>query len=98
MYQHYVYILTNNSNNVLYIGMTNNIQRRILEHRERINVNSFSNRYNVTKLVYYETTPDRYSAKIREKQIKKWLRKWKVVLITSVNPNWNDLTDDILEG
>lgn len=95
MRQHYVYILTNNSNNVLYIGMTNNLQRRIMEHKLRINTHSFSNRYNVTKLVYYEVVSDRYSAKVRERQLKKWLRKWKDALISEANPEWEDLSKKI---
>ena len=91
--QYYVYILTNRTNRVLYTGVTNDLVRRVYEHREKF-VEGFTKKYNVTKLVYYETTGDIESAIVREKQIKGWLRKKKITLIESVNPEWRDLSLD----
>jgi len=70
----YVYILTNKSNKVLYVGITNNLSRRIYEHKHKL-VEGFTNKYNVNKLVYYEIFKDAYSAISREKHLKGWLRK-----------------------
>ena len=90
MKDYYVYILSNNSK-TLYIGMTNNLSRRIYEHKHKF-VEGFSKKYNLNKLVYYETTTDVNSAIKREKQLKNWHRQWKINLIESVNPNWDDLS------
>ena len=89
--QYYVYILTNNHNNVLYTGVTNDLVRRVYEHRNHLAKDSFTARYNVEKLVYFEVTSDVYSALEREKQIKGWNRKRKNKLVESRNPNWEDL-------
>jgi len=91
----YVYILTNKSNKVLYVGITNNLPRRIYEHKHKL-VEGFTNKYNVNKLVYYEIFKDAYSAISREKQLKGWLRKKKVELINAFNPTWKDLYEEII--
>lgn len=92
MSQYFVYILTNKSNKVLYIGVTNNLERRMFEHRNKM-VDGFTKRYNLTKLVYFEETSDVISAMEREKQLKNWHRDWKINLINQFNPNWNDLSE-----
>jgi putative endonuclease len=91
--QHYVYILTNKGNNVLYIGVTNNLERRVFEHKNKL-VKGFTQRYNLSKLVYYELTEDVLFALEREKQLKNWHREWKINLIKKVNPSWRDLSED----
>jgi putative endonuclease len=90
--QYYVYIMTNRSR-TLYTGVTNNIERRVYEHKQRL-VEGFTKKYNITRLVYYETTKDVRSAIEREKRIKGWLRSKKVALIESMNPQWVDLSSD----
>ncbi len=90
----YVYILASKKDGVLYVGITNDLIRRIYEHRNDL-VEGFTKKYFVHKLVYYESTPDVSSAITREKQIKKWYRKWKVELIEKENPLWNDLYDSL---
>ncbi len=92
---YYVYILTNKTNTVLYTGVTNNIKRRVYEHKNKF-VKGFTSKYNVNKLVYYEVFDDPYNAISREKQIKGWLRRKKVELINSFNPTWKDLYKEIL--
>ena len=92
----YIYILTNKSNKVLYIGVTNNLPRRIYEHKHKL-AEGFTNKYNVNKLVYYEIFEDAYNAISREKQLKGWLRRKKFELISSFNPIWKDLYEDILQ-
>jgi putative endonuclease len=88
--KYYVYIITNKINTVLYTGITNNIERRIYEHKNK-NIEGFSSKYNLNKLVYYEETNDVISAIEREKQIKSGSRKSKIDLISGTNPNWKDL-------
>ena len=90
---YYVYILTNKYNTVVYTGVTNNLERRLYEHRNHL-VGGFTKRYNLNKLVYFETTSDVDSAIEREKQIKGWKRDRKNALIECVNPQWNDLSAD----
>jgi putative endonuclease len=90
---YYVYIMTNKFNRVLYTGVTNNLPRRMQEHKQKVNI-GFSGQYNTTKLVYYEVTGEAYGAISREKQIKGWLRKKKIALIKSINPRWRDLSED----
>jgi putative endonuclease len=90
MNNYFVYILSNKSK-VLYIGLTNDLNRRIYEHKNKL-IDGFSKRYNLTKLVYFEQTNDINSAIKREKQLKNWHRQWKINLIESVNPNWRDLS------
>lgn len=91
MNDYYVYILTNKTNTTLYIGMTNDLKRRLYEHKNKI-IPGFTEKYNVNKLVYYEKTTDVKSAIQREKNIKKWNRDWKLELIKKTNPNFNDLS------
>ena len=86
----YVYILTNSADKVLYVGVTSNLVKRIYEHKSKF-VEGFSQKYNLTKLVYYEVVNDMYSAITREKQIKGWVRSKKNELIQSMNPRWADL-------
>ncbi len=88
--KYYVYILTNKTKTVLYTGVTNNLQRRIYEHKNKL-IDGFTKRYNVDRLVYYEMTSDVKSAIKREKQIKNLLRRKKEELINTFNPDWDDL-------
>ncbi len=91
----YVYILTNKGNRVLYTGVTNDLVRRVYEHREKLN-EGFTKRYNVGKLVYYESFTDIRTAIAREKQIKAGSRRKKLELVNRFNPDWRDLYQDIL--
>ena len=93
MKHYYVYVLTNRKRGVLYTGMTNDLERRVYEHREKL-IPGFARKYNLTKLVYFEEITDVNAAIKREKQIKGWLRKKKIALIESRNPNWNDLSEE----
>ena len=90
--QYYVYIMTNRKNGVLYTGMTNDLERRVFEHKHKI-VQGFTSKYNCMRLVYYDSTPDVRAAIAREKEIKGWLRKKKITLIESMNPEWQDLSE-----
>ena len=93
---YYTYILSNYSNNVLYVGVTNNLLRRFLEHKNKINPKSFTCRYTVHKLVHYECFSSIKDAIAREKQLKTWHRQWKENLIKQDNPTWDDLSPSIL--
>lgn len=95
MKNYYVYILATQLNGTLYIGVTNDLVRRVYEHKNNF-VSGFSKQYHVHKLVYYEETTDIKSAIMREKQLKKWNRDWKIALIESKNPNWDDLYNEII--
>lgn len=88
---YYVYILSSQKNGTLYIGVTNNLQRRIYEH-QNILVDGFTKKYKIHNLVYYEQTDSVESAIIREKQLKNWKREWKVKLIEENNIAWRDLS------
>ena len=90
MRQYYVYIMTNRSR-TLYTGVTNNLERRVYEHKHKMG-SKFTCKYNITRLVYYESFSDVRDAIAREKQIKGWLRSKKIALIESVNPKWEDLS------
>ena len=90
MKQYYVYIMTNKSR-ALYTGVTNNLERRVYEHKQKL-IPGFTTKYNISRLVYFEATEDIRAAIEREKQIKEWLRSKKVTLIESVNPSWTDLS------
>ena len=92
MHQYYVYIMTNKSG-TLYIGVTNNLNRRVYEHKEKL-IRGFTSRYNLSKLVYHETCYDINQAIVREKQLKGWLRNKKIELIEKTNPYWRDLSKD----
>ena len=88
MAQYYVYIMTNKSR-TLYTGVTNDLARRVYEHKQKL-LPGFTSKYNITKLVYFEATEDVYAALNREKQIKGWLRDKKIALIEAANPDWKD--------
>ena len=92
--QYYVYILTNKTNKVLYIGVTNDLIRRVYEHKGKF-VEGFTKKYNVDKLVYYEACDDVEGAILREKQLKDGPRLKKIRLIESMNPGWRDLYEDL---
>ncbi len=93
--EYYIYLLTNQNLNVLYTGVTNNLIRRVYEHKNKM-VDGFTKQYNVDRLVYYETYSEIYDAITREKQIKKWSRKKKNDLINQMNPQWGDLYETLL--
>ncbi len=90
MKYYFVYILASKRNGTLYIGMTNDLLMRTYEHKKGLK-EGFTKKYNVNKLVYFEQTNDVRYALEREKQLKKWNRKWKLRLIEENNPDWNDL-------
>jgi putative endonuclease len=90
----YVYILASGLNGTLYVGVTSNLIKRVWEHREGV-VDGFSKQYSVKNLVWYEVHTEIEEAIRREKQIKKWDRRWKVELIQESNPRWRDLYADI---
>ncbi len=94
--QYCVYIMTNTHNTVLYTGVTNNLQRRVLEHKSGAG-SKFTSKYNVDKLVYFECGDDVNTAIFREKQIKAGSRKKKMDLVNSVNPEWKDLFDEFFK-
>ena len=94
--QYYVYILTNSHRTVLYTGVTNDLARRMYEHKNHLDKGSFTARYNVDKLVYYEVASGIEAAIEREKQIKGWNRRHKNKLIESKNVNWIDLSSAVL--
>jgi putative endonuclease len=90
-----VYILASKKNGTLYVGVTSNLTQRVYQHKNDL-VTGFSQKYQTHQLVYYELHHDMETAITREKQIKKWERSWKIELITSLNPGWNDLYSEIL--
>ena len=94
----WVYILTNQHNTTLYVGVTNNLATRLWEHRTRQNPRSFTSKYNTFKLVYYEAFDSIVDAIAREKELKIKTRRRKEELIKTKNPSWEDLTGEIMEG
>jgi putative endonuclease len=96
IYSYYVYILTNKTNTVFYTGFTNNLLRRIVEHKLKI-LDGFSKKYKTFKLVYYEHFSDVYLAIKREKRLKRWNKEWKLELIKKNNPEMKDLTYDLFD-
>ena len=94
--QYFVYILASKRNGTLYIGVTNNLLNRSFQHKIKEDKNSFTAKYNVNKLVYYEVYQYVNDALEREKQLKNWKRKWKIELIEEENPTWRDLFNDML--
>ena len=94
--EYYVYILSNRLNTVIYTGVTRNLVRRVYEHKHHLDPNSFTAKYDVNKLGYYESTSDVKTAIEREKQVKGWNRKRKNQLVESKNPSWVELYDTIL--
>jgi putative endonuclease len=91
---YFVYILASKRNGTLYIGMTNNVIRRVYEHKNNL-IEGFTKKYGVHNLVYYEQGSDVTKVILREKQLKKWNRQWKLRLIEKFNPEWKDLYDDL---
>ncbi len=96
MKQYYIYILTNYTNTVLYTGVTNNLIRRVYEHKNKI-TEGFTATYNINKLAYYEITENVESAILREKQIKAGSRQKKIDLVNKLNPKWEDLYNSIIQ-
>jgi len=92
--KYYVYILSSKKNGTLYTGINNSLKRRVYEHKKGL-IEGFSKKYKVRRLVYFEEHLSVHQAIIREKRIKKWQRKWKIRLIEHMNPEWNDLYDEI---
>ena len=90
-----VYILASKRNGTLYIGVTSQLAARVWQHKNKV-TEGFTAKYGVDKLVYYETHGSAESAIVREKQLKKWRRAWKIQLIESLNPEWRDLYEEIL--
>ena len=95
--EYYVYILTNYNKTTLYIGMTNNVESRVYEHKKGVG-DGFTKKYNTKYLVYFEEMDCPLDAISREKQLKKWNRKWKEDLINEDNPEWEDLSEGWFEG
>jgi len=93
VHQYYVYILASKKNGTLYIGVTYDLGKRVFEHKNKI-TKGFTSRYDVTRLVYFEIFGHIRDAIKREKQLKKWHRKWKIELIEKNNKNWNDLANN----
>ena len=91
--RYYVDLLTNWNNRVIYVGVTNDLMRRVYEHKNKL-VEGFTKKYNIHKLVYFEETNDVNSALAREKEIKKWRREKKNNLVSAMNPHWNDLSEN----
>ena len=93
MNRYYIYILASKRNGTLYTGFTDNLERRILEHKTKATC-GFTAKYGVDKLVYFESYDNSYDAFVREQRIKKWKRAWKIELIEKMNPKWKDLAKD----
>ncbi|MEK7147109.1 MAG: GIY-YIG nuclease family protein [Patescibacteria group bacterium] len=91
---YYIYLMTNKNNNVIYTGITNNLKNRVFQHKEK-NIQGFTKKYNIVKLVYYEIFNNPYDAISREKQIKAGSRKKKDGLIDKMNPQWKDLYEEL---
>ena len=92
----WIYLLSNQRNNVLYTGVTSDLVKRVYEHKQKF-VEGFTKKYHVDKLVYYEGFDEMIEAITREKQIKGWLRRKKIDLIESINPEWKDLYEEVIE-
>ena len=94
--EYYVYILSNKLNTAIYTGVTKDLVRRVYEHKHHMDPDAYTAKYDITKLVYFESTSDIHAAIEREKQIKGWNRKRKNKLVESKNPSWSELYDTIL--
>ncbi|NTU98089.1 MAG: GIY-YIG nuclease family protein [Chlorobiaceae bacterium] len=94
MHDYYVYILASKMHGTLYTGITNNLERRVFEHKVKL-IDGFTKKYSVDKLVYFESCMDVKDAIVREKQIKGWKREKKIALIESSNPGWEDLSEKL---
>ena len=95
MNEYYVYILASKRNGTLYIGITNDLIKRVHQHKND-EVEGFTEKYNIHRLVWYESCADVREAIMREKQLKDWHRQWKIELIQQTNPTWEDLYDDLI--
>ena len=95
-HRYYVYLLTNKSNKVMYVGVTSHLERRVFEHKTKM-VPGFTEKYNVNRLVFFEETQDVSAAIAREKEIKKWRREKKNQLVVAINPEWKDLSEGWFE-
>ena len=93
--QYYLYILASKKNGTLYVGVTSDLVKRIYEHKNNF-IEGFTKKYTIHSLVYFEATESIESAIIREKQLKKWNRSWKINLIEKSNPGWDDLYHDLI--
>ena len=93
MKTYFIYILASKRNGTLYVGMTNDLIRRVYEHKSGL-IEGFTKKYSIDKLVYYESTTNVNEAILREKRLKKWKRQWKIELIEKSNPEWRDLLGD----
>jgi putative endonuclease len=93
---YYVYILASGKNGTLYVGVTNDLKRRVWEHKHDL-IKGFTSEYGVHNLVWYEIYEDIEQAILREKRLKKWKRIWKIEEINKINPNWNDLYEQITD-
>jgi putative endonuclease len=93
--QHAMYILTNKKNGTLYVGSSSNLHQRIEAHKSMV-LSGFSKKYNLSRLVYYEASPWMTSVAMREKQVKGWKREWKIRLIEGMNPDWEDLSYQLI--
>jgi len=96
MKTYYVYLLASKRNGTLYTGITNDLARRVYEHKSGL-IKGFTKKYSLNKLVYFESTNDVNVAILREKRLKKWKRQWKIELIEKLNPVWNDLSKYLME-
>lgn len=92
--QYYVYILASKRNGTLYVGSTSDLVKRVWQHKKKV-VEGFTKKYGVNKLIYYEVADNQEAAVLRERQLKKWNRAWKIRLIEENNPAWKDLYDEI---
>jgi putative endonuclease len=97
MKEYYVYILASKRNGTLYVGMTEDIAKRVVRHKDR-RANQFAAKYDVGKLVYYEKHNSQEEAIKREKQLKKWNRRWKIRVIEQLNPKWEDLFSKVINA
>jgi putative endonuclease len=95
MKTYFIYIMASKKNGTLYIGVTNDLIRRVWQHKNNVH-EGFTQKYSVHRLVYFESTTDIKGAITREKQMKKWNRQWKINLIEENNPNWDDLYETLL--
>ncbi|ARV12516.1 endonuclease [Gilvibacter sp. SZ-19] len=93
--KHCVYMISNKKDGVLYVGKTKRLKQRIYQHKSKAHPNTFSARYNLDKLMYFEEFQSHEDALLRERRIKKWKRAWKIELIEKSNPNWRDLYEEI---
>jgi putative endonuclease len=91
----FVYILANRRNGTLYVGVTNDLSRRMMQHRAKA-VSGFTRRYGVDKLMYFEEYESILEARAREGSLKRWRRAWKIALIEALNPQWRDLADELV--